>query len=210
MKLSTLGTFAVLIAASAAAQSQNTASACATSEQAAKVRVLFSGESSPAPFQAAAKLEIPESIVLSSLSPERSIGVPGSEFERVWASLNTWPDAVVLISKGGHIFEIAGPIPTGEPSKRSKFFNLKHGPSGVAGHLRPDLISAIYAVDYVGGEGPLRGFIFLDLDGQSVFSVFVPKADEKTQQPSPANAEFEKTRALLAAMPQVCPQPSAR
>jgi heme iron utilization protein len=188
-------------ATSHAQQNQN---ACATPEQAAKVQVLFAGTAGPAPFQAAMKLEVSESIVLSSLGPKRAVGVAGTEFAKVWAALNAWPDAVVLISKGGHIFEIEGPIQPGEPSKKSKFFNLEHGASGVSGHLRPDLIGSIYAVDYMGGEGPLRGVVFLDLEGQSVFSVFVPNADEKTQVPSAANAEFEKTRAFLAGMPQVC------
>jgi putative heme iron utilization protein len=188
----------------AALHAQENQSACATPEQAAKVQVLFAGAAGPAPFQAAMKLQMSESIVLSSLGPKRAVGVAGAEFARVWAALNAWPDAVMLITKGGHIFEIEGPIHPGEPSKKSKFFNLEHGASGVAGHLRPDLIGSIYAVDYMGGEGPLRGLVFLDLDGASVFSVFVPKPDEKTQTPSPADAEFEKTRALLAGMPQVC------
>ena len=150
------------------------------------------------------KLKLSEAAVLSSLGKSRAVGVANGEFGRVWESLTAWPEAVTFIVKGGQMFEIGGPIPAGKPSTRSKLFNLEHGGQGLGGHLRPDLVSAIYAVDLVGGEGPVRGVIFLDDKGESAFSVFVPPPEGADKAPSPSNAHFDKTRSLMAAMPQVC------
>ncbi|MEZ5513181.1 MAG: ChuX/HutX family heme-like substrate-binding protein [Steroidobacteraceae bacterium] len=177
---------------------------CASAEQAAAVTALYAEGPAPMPFQAAAKLKLTEAVVLSSLGSKRAVGVAGAEFEKVWASLDEWPAALTMIVKDSHIFEIHSDVPSGEPSKRSKFFNLAHGGQALGGHLRPDLVSAIYAIDLVGGEGPVRGIVFLGTDGASSFSVFVPPAEGKDAPPSPSNAPFDKTRALLAAMPQVC------
>jgi putative heme iron utilization protein len=180
--------------------------ACADASQTAVVLELFAKGPGPAPFQAAAKLAVPESVLLTGLGSPRAVGVAGSEFARIWESLTKWQNAVVLIAKAGHIFEIEGPILAGEPSKRSKFFNLSHGDRGLSGHLRPDLVSAIFAIDYPGNEGQMRGIVFLDSSGESVFSVYVPHPNEKDGPPSPANAQFEETRALIASLPRVCGQ----
>jgi putative heme iron utilization protein len=190
------------------AMANEAAVACATSEQATAVNDLFAKGPGPASFQAAAKLQLPESVVLSGLGAPRAVGVAGSEFARVWESLTKWQNAVVLIAKGGNIFEIEGPIQAGEPSKSSKFFNLSHGDRGVSGHLRPDLISAIFAIDYAGHEGRMRGVVFLDAGGESILSVFVPNPHDKDSPPSPANAQFEQTRALLESLPRICGPPT--
>jgi len=181
------------------------AAPCATPEQSAVVAQLYANGPAGLPFQAAMKLQVPESVVLSSLDSKRSVGVAGGEFAKIWESLTTWPEAMTFIVKGGQMFEIAGPVPGGKPSTRSRFFNLDHGGHGIGGHLRPDLVSAMYAIDLAGGEGPVRGVVFLDAQGESIFSVFVPTAESEDKSPSPANARFEQTRALMAALPQVCP-----
>ena len=91
--------------------------------------------------------------------------------------------------------------PGGAPSTKSQFFNLKQDGAGLGGHLRPDLVGAIYAVDLVGAPGPLRGLTFLDAAGEGIFGVYVPEGAD----PKPALvAQFEKTRAVIAALPRVC------
>ena len=50
-------------------------------------------------------------------------------------------------------------------------------------------------------QGPLRGVTFLDAAGESMFGVYVPEGADK----KPALvAQFEKTRAVIAALPRVC------
>ena len=180
------------------------AAVCATADEAALIAAAYDKAPAPMPFQAAAKLRMSEAAVMSGLAPNRAVGVASGEFGKVWGSLAEWPEAVTMIIKDSHVFEIHGQVPKGEPSTRSKFFNLAHDGQALVGHLRPDLISAIYAIDSQGGEGPVRGIAFLDASGASSFSVFVPPAEGEDKPPSPANAHFEKTRALMASMPALC------
>ena len=177
---------------------------CATADEAALIAAAYAKTPAPMPFQAAAKLKLSEAAVMSGLGAKRGVGVASGEFGKVWASLAEWPEAVTMIIKDAHIFEIHGQVPKGEPSTRSKFFNLAHDGQALGGHLRPDLISAIYAIDIAGGEGPVRGVAFLAANGASSFSVFVPPAEGEDKAPSPANAHFDKTRALMASMPALC------
>jgi putative heme iron utilization protein len=129
--------------------------------------------------------------------------VAGSEFPKVWASLGEWDLATTLLRQGGHIFEVVSRVPPGKMSDRpgSKFFNLEHG-TALNGHLRPDQVGAIYGVNLQGGEGPLRGVVFLDQAGQSAFAVFT---GEGGNQPPAVAAQFEKTWALLKTLAPACP-----
>ncbi|MEO8445129.1 MAG: ChuX/HutX family heme-like substrate-binding protein [Gammaproteobacteria bacterium] len=184
---------------SAAALAGN--SLCATAEQAARVQPLYATAPVPAPFQAAAKLALPEAIVASAIPGKNVIGTTAAGFTAVWASLQEWDDATVVLLKAGQVFEVRGRIPGGAPSTKSQFYNLKQDGAGLSGHLRPDLVGAIYAVDLPGGQGPLRGVSFVDGSGDSIFGVFVPEGSEAT---SPVVGQFEKTRSLIAGLPRVC------
>jgi len=177
--------------------------ACATAEQARVVREAYGTTPHKATFMAAAELKLPESVVASALPAELAVGVPGSEFQQVWASLQGWDQATTLLRQGAHIFEIASRVPAGKMSERpgSKFFNLEHG-TALNGHLRPDQVGAIYGVRLQGGEGPLRGLVFLDQQGQGAFSIFT---GEGQNQPPAVVAQFEKTWALLTSLPRACP-----
>ena len=174
---------------------------CASPEQVGKVQPLYAQAPMPPTFMAATKLGIPEALVASALAGKQAIGTTGAGFEAVWKSLQEWDDATVLVLKGGQVFEVHGRIPPGAPSAKSQFYNLNEDAAGLGGHLRPDLVSAIYAVDLVGPEGPVRGLTFLDASGDGIFGVYLPEgADHK-----PALvAQFEKTRALIASLPRVC------
>lgn len=177
---------------------------CASSAQAEAVAALYKVNPVPPPFMAAGQLGLPEGVVASALPPDLAVGVEGRRFPEIWQSLQSWDQALTLVLKGGNVFEIHGPIPPGEPSTRSQFFNLKNDGAGLSGHLRPDLIGAIYALNLAGREGPMRGLSFVDQKGEGIFGVFLPEG----RDPPPALvAQFERTWALMAAMPRVCPRP---
>jgi len=174
---------------------------CASPEQAAMVQALYATAPVPPTFMAATKLGIPEALVASAISGKQVVGTTGAGFDEVWKSLQEWDDATVVVLKGGFVLEIRGRIPGGAPSAKSRFFNLKQDGAGLGGHLRPDLVGAIYAVDLVGAEAPLRGVTFLDAAGEGIFGVYLPEGAE----PKPALvAQFERTRAVIAALPRVC------
>lgn len=178
---------------------------CATPEQTAIVRSAMAGKA-PSPLAAvAAQLKLPEAVVASALPPEQAHGIAPENFAAVWKSLERWDDAMTLVMRGSDVIEIAGPVGIGEPSKRSKYFNLERRGGGLAGHLRPDLYSAIYALDIPGKDGGgLRGVSFLDAAGGAVFSVFVP--GEGAPPPPAVVRRFEETLALVRAQPAICPR----
>jgi putative heme iron utilization protein len=183
------------------AVADDSAALCASAEQRARIAPLYAASTVPAPFMAAMKLGLPEAVVASALPVAQATGVSAAEFSKVWASLQTWDQALTLVFKGANVFEIHGRIPAGTPSTKSAFFNLQAGDTGLGGHLRPDLIGAIYAVNFMGPEGPMRGVSFMDQQGQGLFGVYLPESRE----PSAALiAQFDKTQALMAAMPRLC------
>lgn len=177
-------------------------SLCATADQVAKVREAYSTPPAAPTFMAAGRLALTEAVVLSALAGKEATGTSGVGFARVWASLQGWEDATVVLLKGANVVEVRGRIPAGEPSSKSQFFNLKQEGAGLGGHLRPDLIGAIYAVELAGAQGPLRGVTFVDLAGESLFGVYLPEgAGEKPE----LVAGFTRTRDLIAGLARVCP-----
>lgn len=187
------------------ARAQGTAPpACASDAERARVTPVYAASPVPPPFMAAGQLGLPEGIIASALPASQALGVAGSHFPEIWQSLQGWDDAITLVQKGGSVFEIHGRIPPGEPSTRSQFYNLKNDGDGLGGHLRPDLVGAIYALQLVGREGPLRGLAFVDARGDGIFGVYLPESRE----PPPALvAQFQRTWALVASLPRVCPGP---
>jgi len=174
---------------------------CATPDQAATVQALYATATVPPPFMAAMTLGVSEAVVASALSGKQAVGTTGAGFEAVWKSLQEWDDATVVLLKSGFVIEVRGRIPGGAPSTKSQFFNLKQDGAGLSGHLRPDLVGAIYAVDLPGAQGPLRGITFTDAAGEGIFGVYVPEG----AGPKPAlMAQFENTKAVIAGLPRVC------
>jgi len=143
-----------------------------------------------------------EAAVLASLPAELAVGTSGSAFHEVWKSLQEWPDSLTVIIKDGHVFEVHGRIAPGEASTVSRYFNLEPGAPGLTGHLRPDLVSAVYASSLAGRGRVEHGVLFLSLDGAVSFGVYVP--NEHGEEDPGVAAAFERTRAAIAEMPRVC------
>ena len=174
---------------------------CATNEQRSAIQTAMADPAKPAPFRVAAKLSLPEATVQSALAPA-SYGIDARHFRSIWSSLTTWDEAVTVVMKGGHIFETHGRIPEGEPSKRSQFFNLKSVAEGMHGHLRPDLLSTIYAMEMTIGDETQRGVLFYDKQGDIAFGVYLPG---EGHTPSAATLkQFAATRSLIEQQPALC------
>lgn len=174
---------------------------CATSEQRSLIQAAMADPAKPAPYRVAAKLSLPEATVQSALAPA-SYGVDASVFRSVWSSLTAWDEAVTVVMKGGHIFETHGRIPEGEPSKRSQFFNLKSEAEGMHGHLRPDLLSAIYVMELAIGDETQRGVLFYDKQGDIAFGIYLPG---EGHTPTTATLQqFAATRSLIEKQPALC------
>lgn len=175
---------------------------CATPAQQEIVRAALADKEPGPLYGVASSLKLPESVVASALPIAEAHGVSATHFPQIWKSLEAWDDAMTLVTKGPNVIEISGPVGIGEPSKRSKFFNLSRRGAGLKGHLRPDLYSAIYAVSRTGKESTLRGVTFYDQAGEAVFSVFLPGEGE-TPPPSLVK-QFETTWSLIKSLPMLC------
>jgi putative heme iron utilization protein len=199
---------AVTLAATAGAQSSSSGAAtaaplCASPAERAAAATLFARERAPATHQAAAELKIPEAKVVSALPAAQAHGVSPQYFQQIWRSLERWETAVFVVMKAGHVFETYGKVFHGEPSKRSNFFNLHGEGAGISGHLRPDLLGSIYAVEIPGKDAVLRGVLFYDRTGEIAFGVYVPGEGYK---PSKTLLEqFAATNKEIRSWPALCP-----
>jgi putative heme iron utilization protein len=206
VRIALLWTVACLLAAEIAS-AEETRPNCASPEQAAQVRAFYAGkETPPAPLMAARDIKLPEETIASALPLDRALGVAGAHFPAVWNSLVEWEKATLLVIKSGHVFEVHGPVHKGEPSQKSKFFNLDSEGPGASGHLRPDLVRSIYAISLPGKDGgSILGVAFYDASGDSAFGVYIP--GEGGPVSDAGKAQFKKTWDQIAALPRYCPPP---
>lgn len=203
----------VLAFAAATLEAGQAAELCSASPATDRARVaeLFAkGPHGPLFSESAGEaLGLSGTAVLALLPDEVQASTTGAQFAAIWKSLEAWPDVLFLITKGGHVFEIRDRARPGEASTRSRFFNLATDGPGLSGHLRPDLIGAIAAIDTAGRDGPIRGITFHDLQGAYVFGAYVPTKHGETPDPK-ALAAFESTRAAIRALPRLCPDSAER
>jgi putative heme iron utilization protein len=194
-----IGTTLLLAAHGAAADT----AVCATPEQAKQVQAHYAANPGM-PFRAAPALKLNEAVIASALPKEHAAGTGPANFAQVWEAMKGM-EGTFLVMKGGNVFEIHDKVPVGEASTRSKFFNLKGEGDGMAGHLRPDLLSAIYALAIPGKEKDqmTRAVIFVDgASGESAFAFVVsgegppPSAETVTQ--------YDKLMAAVKALPAIC------
>jgi putative heme iron utilization protein len=178
---------------------------CATPVQRVQVAAALLQSPAAMPPNAARMLAMPELAYVGALPSELRVLVSGGAFAALWETIAAWPEAMTMIMKGPNVFEIAGAVPPGENSTRSAFFNLKKGEGALSGHLRPDLYAAaaLVALKSKEGETRLRGVLFYDAAGESVFGVFLP-GEGQTPPSAAAVAAFEKSWALAKTLPSVC------
>jgi heme iron utilization protein len=203
------GTSGVAVAADAPAKPDAPQAAvpmCATAAQVKQVREQYAASPGAMPAMATRTLMLPEVVIASALPPDQSYGTTGAAFIPVWESLMAWDSPVVIVIKSGSVIEIRGKIPKGAPSKVSRYFNVEEEGPGIGGHLRPDLVTAIFAVELPtrAANAPLRGILFFDGAGETIFGVYAAGEGEGVPAPPALVAQFEKTRALISSMPKLC------
>jgi len=198
---------AMLVATSGAARAGDAPALCATPDQVKQVQTYYAASPGAMPAIASRMLKLPDALIASALPADQAYGTSGAAFIRVWESLMAWDSPVVIVIKSGNVIEIRGRIPKGEPSKISNYFNVDEKGEGMSGHLRPDLMTTIYAVELPTktANAPLRGVLFFDAAGETVFGVYAAGESERGPAPPALLGQFEKTRALIRSMPKLCP-----
>jgi putative heme utilization carrier protein HutX len=189
------------IAVATAQEAAAPVAVCASAAQVQAVRDRIAANPKFQPAALSGELQLSEAAVVGALPPGRSTGVSGRHFHEIWRSLQGWDDAVFIVRKAGNVFEIHGRVHGGEPSKVSKYFNLADG-AGVSGHLRPDLVSAIYAASLPGREGDEHGVLFYDEAGGLAFEVYVPATSKDPK--AGVLAQFLATQAQMEKLPRLC------
>lgn len=176
---------------------------CASPEQAQLVRDYYQQNPGASPVAASRQLKLPEALVGSGLPADQAAATSADGFERIWSALTEWEKAIVIVPKGTDVIEVFSQISPGERSPDNPRFNLTHD-NPFAGHLRPDLYSAIYAYRIPGKKGAVtRGVIFYDQSGASVFAVMM---SGKGPPAPPGEVEkFDGLIALVRSLPSVCP-----
>ena len=177
---------------------------CASPAQAREVQAFYDDKPGTMPPIAARRLNLPEEIVVSGLPPAQAASAPGSAFPEVWAAMTEWSEATFLIMKGANAIEIRSAVGQGSPSTRSDYYNIEYV-HPFRGHLRPDLYTSIYGVILPReGDVVVRGVLFYDPDGESVFGTFV--SGDGPPPPASELEKFDRVMDLIRSKPSVCEQ----
>ncbi len=148
----------------------------------------------------------------SGLPAEQSVGawITGEAVAELWKSIDDWGHdtmvRVVISPQSEHAFSYYGKVPMTQPGSDPGYLDaFMDSGNGIHAHIQLDKIAAVYATD-LASEDPTRrtrGINFYDHHGHNVYGVY---ASIMRYEPDPAAiAGFERTRALIEAMPRACP-----
>jgi len=175
---------------------------CVTAGQARVAAKYFADNPGVLPPIAAQRLGWPDALAASGVVAAQAASAPAADFVEIWTAMASWEQANFLIMKGRNVFEILSGVSAGAPSTRSDYFNIEYD-SPLRGHLRPDLMSSIYAISMPGsGDAVTRGVMFFDGDGSLVMGAFM---SGESLDPGPEEiAKFDELMALVRSKRSVC------
>ncbi len=130
-------------------------------------------------FKLAKELEVPEQVIVACLPEKEARKTHISHFDEVMAAIATWGSVTTILQTKYMVLEAKGAIPVG--SHGHGFFNLMGGHDyNVGGHIRADLLSAIYFVErpFMGLDA--KSVQFFTLSGEPMFKVYLAR-DKKRQ-----------------------------
>jgi putative heme iron utilization protein len=183
--------------------SANSPPFCATIEQSQRVQQHYATSLGQPPSSVAMVMGLTEVTVLSGLPHDQSVGVAPVEFEKVWDSLSDWDNAITLIKRDGHEFEIVGPVHSGRIGRDNRRFDLNPVGWGMAGHIMPSAVSAIFAISMpTRSDAKANGVLFMNANGETSFAVMVPVVGGKSSVT--VSKQFYETWQLMRNMARVC------
>jgi len=131
--------------------------------------------------------------VYEALGNDQAVRVDGGRFDDLWADLTGWGVVLFLVHTRDGVFEIKASLPKGEHGRG--YFNI-HGDSPLGGHLRADRCESIWFVDRAFFGRRSCSLVFVSVDGDAMFKVFVGRDAERNLDASQL-AKFEALRAQL-------------
>lgn len=132
--------------------------------------------------------------VLGALPAGQAVPVAASRFEELWADMTQWGDVTFIVHSRDGVFEVKAPIPAGSHGRG--YFNI-HGESPLGGHLRADRCDSIWFVDRQFFGRRSCSIVFISVDGEAMFKVFVGRDAQRELNPQQV-ARFEELRSTLA------------
>lgn len=183
---------------------------CATPAQRDIVTEFFATRAGAPPPIAERALHMPEQVITSGLSDEFAVSASAENFHAVWTSAENWDGWVThIIAKNGNHMKFPSPISHyRENTRGDAYYDVKPEERwlGMDAHFRPDLMTAIYAINLPGDDGrpgATRAVIFYDRSGESIVGLYATIAGEpQTEQRA---AEFQATWDIIASLPTACP-----
>lgn len=156
-------------------------------------------------------LQLSEFTTASGIFPEMQVGamINAEQFQTLWKSIDGWGAdtmvRVILSPSSEHAFIVQGKVPVIKPDAEPGYLDAyADGTKGLQSHIQMSKIAAVYATD-IPTDDPAyrtRGINFMDHDGNSVVGIY---ASVKKYDPDPKAVEgFERTRALVEALPRAC------
>lgn len=136
-------------------------------------------------------LGVPLRAVIDRLPPADRRVLPGAAFERVWADLAGWGRVLLVLHTVDGVFEIATELPPGSFGRGH--FNV-HGDAPFGGHLIAERCAAIYCVDRPFFGRRSCSLVFVNIDGEAMFKVFVGRDDGERNLDPLQLARFEALR----------------
>jgi putative heme utilization carrier protein HutX len=126
--------------------------------------------------------------VVDALPAEMRRYAPAEAFVDVLADVGEWGDVTVIVHTEDGIMEFSGPVPAGKIAQN--YYNIP-GRTGFHGHLRPERCAGIGFVERPFFGRPSASILFFNLDGGTMFKVFVGR-DEKRDLLPDQLAAFRK------------------
>lgn len=133
--------------------------------------------------------------VLGLLPEGEAVAAPGEAFEAIWSTLGGWGEVLFLVHGRNGVFEIRTALPPGTAGQG--WFNI-HGETPLGGHLKRDRCRSIWFVDRLFFGRRSLSIQFVDVDGETMFKVFVARGADRALDPRQTGL-FEALRAEWSA-----------
>ena len=129
-------------------------------------------------FALAKELAVPEQAIMECL-PESEVSKTGPEhFDEIMAMIATWGKVTTIVQTPTMVLEAKGMLPMG--SHGHGYFNLMGDKNySVGGHIRADLVSAIYFVERPFMGIPSMSVQFFDLSGAPIFKIYLGRDEQR-------------------------------
>lgn len=146
-----------------------------------KITDKLQGDPKVMTFALAKELGVPEQAVMECLPKDEVVRVEAEHFNEIMDSIATWGKVTTIVQTEYVVLEAKGLLPKG--SYGHGYFNLVGNSNNTGGHIRSDLISAIYFV-----TRPFMGLLsmsvqFFSLSGAPMFKVYLGRDEKKMLLP---------------------------